>query len=145
MTCVRDLVTTTGGSVKYVTLVNVFEIILCVCIGMYVSSVEMTRTNNIFTVYDSQHQCLSHTHNHACTHTYSHACTYTLTHIYYLLKTHITLTIVGDELSRHMYTYADKESFNSTTKESLMRFASYFSAIQDYRDVEVSYILIIQN
>ncbi|KAK2146596.1 hypothetical protein LSH36_595g02012 [Paralvinella palmiformis] len=43
----------------------------------------------------------------------------------------------GDELSRHMYTYADKESFNSTTKESLMRFASYFSAIQDYRDVEV--------
>ena len=51
----------------------------------------------------------------------------------------------GDELARHLYNYADKESFNTTTKESLMHFASCFAGIQDYRDVEVRYQTICFN
>ena len=44
----------------------------------------------------------------------------------------------GDDLSKFLMTYADKETFNSSTKESLQEFAAHIAAVQDYKDSEVA-------
>ena len=50
----------------------------------------------------------------------------------------ICMLFSGDQVSRSVLTYAESESINTTTKAALTDFAANFSAIQDYREAEVS-------
>ena len=43
----------------------------------------------------------------------------------------------GDELGRSLVNYADHESLNHTTKTALKEFVENFSAVQDFREIQV--------
>ena len=51
--------------------------------------------------------------------------------------------ILGDDFAKFLITYAEKETFNSSTKEALINFAGNLSAVQDYRDSEVCIFITI--
>jgi cell shape-determining protein MreC len=44
----------------------------------------------------------------------------------------------NDELVQNMFEYADRERINTSFRQSLQQYASYLSAVEDYRNTLVS-------
>ncbi len=47
----------------------------------------------------------------------------------------------NDELAQHMFEFADRERINTSLRQSLQQYASYLSAVEDYRNTLVSFNL----
>jgi hypothetical protein len=44
----------------------------------------------------------------------------------------------NDELVQHMFEFADRERINTSLRQSLQQYASYLSAVEDYRNTLVT-------